>query len=187
MKIYKLLLVSGMLLWSQACLWAAVSPCSGCNFKRGDVDNNGSVNNTDVINIYNYVNGLSATIPRLIAADVDDDGDVDETDGDYLAAYLFSGGPQPPAPFASVGADPNCPVFLRGDANGNGQVTSADATFINNYLFSGGAAPCVLASADANGDGSVNGSDATFINNFVAGGSQPKAPFPAPGIGCNCP
>jgi hypothetical protein len=40
------------------------------------------------------------------AADVNDDGSLNETDAVYLMNYMYIGGPQPPAPFGAIGTDP---------------------------------------------------------------------------------
>ena len=39
------------------------------------------------------------------AGDVDDNGTVNTADAMYVLAYLFQGGPSPPAPFPDLGGD----------------------------------------------------------------------------------
>ena len=55
----------------------------------------------------------------LDAADTNDDGGVNITDGIYVLNFLFLGGPAPPAPHPGCGTEP------QGDADG---VTCASPT-----------------------------------------------------------
>jgi hypothetical protein len=73
-------------------------------FIRGDANNDGNVDMSDVTAILG-----SPACP--LAADVDDDGDIDSDDADYLQAYIFNpiGNPPPPAPFPDCGPDPTNP------------------------------------------------------------------------------
>jgi len=48
----------------------------------------------------------TATLSCLKAGDANDSGVLDLSDGVYLLAYLFLGGPAPPAPFPDCGTDP---------------------------------------------------------------------------------
>jgi hypothetical protein len=80
--------------------WGVTNPW----FIRGDANNDGNVDISDVSAILG-----SPACP--LAADVDDDGDVDSDDADYLQAYVFNpiGNPPPPAPFPDCGPDPTNP------------------------------------------------------------------------------
>jgi len=163
-----------------------------CNFRRGDVNGDNVVNLTDVIVLNGYLGNTNITSTsntlRLRAADVDNDNDVDGQDVVFLQDFLFSGGPQPPPPFAVAGLDPDCTVFIRGDANGDGRVNSLDPQRIVDHIFFMNPL-CVLASGDANGDGGgLDSSDAAFVIDFLQGqNAGMKAPFPRAGILCDCP
>jgi hypothetical protein len=69
-------------------------------FIRGDVNASGSV---DMADVTACVGG--GPFPCDDAADVNDDGVLDQADCDYLLAY-WQGGPPPPAPFPDCGLDP---------------------------------------------------------------------------------
>lgn len=73
-------------------------------FLRGDANSDGNVDISDVGVIFDHLySGLS--IPCHDAADTDDSGTLNITDGIYLRNYLFYGGPPPPAPFPACGGD----------------------------------------------------------------------------------
>lgn len=67
-------------------------------FRRGDSNNDGTVNVTDVSFLYNFLFLGGAEPPCMNQADVNHDGDVDVSDPTYLNNWLFLGGPVPPAP-----------------------------------------------------------------------------------------
>jgi hypothetical protein len=71
---------------------------STIRFKRGDANDDGSVNLTDgsYINLYLFQGGA---VPRCkAAADADANGAIEITDSIYIFNYLFSGGAAPPRP-----------------------------------------------------------------------------------------
>ncbi len=70
-------------------------------FIRGDVNEDGAVELSDVVDCYN-----NPSFSCDDAADVNDDGVLNSTDCDYLLAYLAGGGPPPPPPFPDCGPDP---------------------------------------------------------------------------------
>ncbi len=84
-----------------------------------------------------YWLNISATVvggvTLYIPGDVDGDGDVDQDDADYLAAYLYSGGPPPPY---DVGG-----FYPAADVNGDCIVDATDLTYLLSYLNMGGPAP----------------------------------------------
>ncbi len=159
---------------------SAHSTWAQCNFLRGDANGDGVVNISDVTKIDLWVADHNSVEINLIAADVDDDQDVDSLDADYILAYLFQGGPAPPAPFPNPGTE-SYPVFIRGDADGNGQVDADDTTHII-VLFFQGASTCPPDAGDVNNDDVMNMDDATYLSNFLAGGPDPITPFPEPGL-----
>ncbi len=67
--------------------------------------------------------------PPYTCGDADASGAVDISDGVFLIAYIFSGGPAP-NPIA------------RADANCAGGVDISDVVYLISYIFSGGPAPC---------------------------------------------
>ena len=84
----------------------------GCKpfFLRGDINNSGAVDQVDVIDIVNWLNGKPLSIggaPTCVkAADVNDDGHVDQTDATSLLTFLYFGGTPPKPPFPLHGTDP---------------------------------------------------------------------------------
>ena len=76
-------------------------------FRRGDVDDNGSVQLTDAVRILNFLFAGGEKPTCMDAADVDDNGAVQLTDPVYFLNHLFAGGPEPTPPFAECGTDPN--------------------------------------------------------------------------------
>ncbi|MDD4052782.1 MAG: dockerin type I repeat-containing protein, partial [candidate division Zixibacteria bacterium] len=81
-------------------------------------------------------NGLGSVLvlndctPDYTAGDVNDDGMVNVADLVYLAAFLFTNGPQPPLGLAP--ADINC----------DQAVDLADVVYLYRYIFLAGSAPC---------------------------------------------
>lgn len=65
---------------------------------RGDVNNDQSINTTDIVYLANYLYSGGARPPCMNQADVNDDGSVNGSDPVYLGNWLFSGGPPPPYP-----------------------------------------------------------------------------------------
>ena len=74
-------------------------------FKRGDANNDGAVNGSDLAYLNDYLFNAGDPPSCMDAADVNDDGTIDISDSVYLGNYL-SGGEVPPAPFPDCGADP---------------------------------------------------------------------------------
>lgn len=67
--------------------------------KRGDSNNDGTVNGADVSHLGNYLWTQDGPAPPCLnQADVNDDGAIDLSDQIYLLAWLFQGGPAPPFP-----------------------------------------------------------------------------------------
>jgi hypothetical protein len=75
-------------------------------FTRGDVDEDGNLDITDMVSAANYLfrGGVGpACRDRL---DANDDGSTDVSDVVFGLLYLFAGGGEPPAPFLTEGPDP---------------------------------------------------------------------------------
>ncbi|HIA37824.1 MAG TPA: T9SS type A sorting domain-containing protein [Flavobacteriales bacterium] len=76
-------------------------------FLRGDANNDGQVNVSDMIYIYNFLFQGTGALVNPDAADVNDDGVINITDGVYLANFLFAGTVSAlPQPFPTIGMDP---------------------------------------------------------------------------------
>ena len=78
----------------------------GPAFRRGDANDDGNVNISDVSSILGYLFLGDDTSGCRKTADANDDGTINITDAVTVLNYLFSGGTQPPDPFAACGADP---------------------------------------------------------------------------------
>ncbi len=82
-----------------------VNEC-GIYFHRGDTNDDGSYDISDAIVILNYIFGNISSDPTCLdALDENDDGDISIADAIYHFSHLFSGGPEPAAPFGSCGVD----------------------------------------------------------------------------------
>jgi hypothetical protein len=75
-------------------------------FVRGEVNADEDLNIGDPVSILFYLFSDSLTPVCLDSADADDSGAIDITDAVYLLGFLFTGGPEPPAPFPLPGLDP---------------------------------------------------------------------------------
>lgn len=75
-------------------------------FERGDVDDNGSLQINDAIQILNYLYTGGYSPDCIDAADIDDDGSVQINDAVMLLNYLYNGGPAPAFPHQTFGLDP---------------------------------------------------------------------------------
>ncbi len=65
---------------------------------RGDANDSGSINLTDVIYLNNYLFAGGPAPPCMDQADADDSGYINVTDPVYLSRWLFNGGSAPPGP-----------------------------------------------------------------------------------------
>ena len=83
-----------------------VEPSSAERSRRGDVDGDGQVNVADVRAILASLSRDGADLPCLDAADVNDDGLVDDADATLLLSYLVNRRVVLPAPATSCGLDP---------------------------------------------------------------------------------
>jgi hypothetical protein len=81
-------------------------------FRRGDSNNDGTVNSSDPTHILNHLFTGGPEPPCLDAADCNDDGAVNVTDPVFLLNHLFEGGDPPPPPgINTCGTDPT-PDFV---------------------------------------------------------------------------
>ncbi|MBU8869510.1 MAG: VCBS repeat-containing protein [Gemmatimonadales bacterium] len=77
----------------------------------------------------------------MIRGDVDNSGQLDILDLDYLSEYLYSAGPE-------------SPCMDEADVDGNGVVEEADLDYLVAYLWAGGPAP--VSCPDQDGDGIID-------------------------------
>jgi hypothetical protein len=76
-------------------------------FLRGDANDDGEVNLSDAIAIFNDLFlGVAARASCRKALDANDDGDANISDGIFVLNFLFIGGREIPAPYPGPGADP---------------------------------------------------------------------------------
>lgn len=97
-------ILSFLILISFLCLSQGAS-LAARDFLRGDINEDGSVNIADGVNMldYMFISGFTYCVD---AHDIDDDGQVNVTDAINLFGYLFTGGGAPAAPFTVCGPDP---------------------------------------------------------------------------------
>jgi hypothetical protein len=79
---------------------------AGQRFRRGDVNNNASVELADGLSLLNYLFQNGPTPVCLDTADLNDDGRTNLTDALVLLNYLFLEGPPPSPPGFACGPDP---------------------------------------------------------------------------------
>lgn len=79
-------------------------------FLRGDANGDGGIDISDPVGVLRYLfagaGPPGGALPCDDALDADDSGDLSITDAIYGLAFLFQGGPAPPAPFPEPGPDP---------------------------------------------------------------------------------
>lgn len=76
-------------------------------FRRGDANDDGTVNLADAVRVLQYEFVPGTTVGCIDALDVNDDGRLDLSDPILLLLYLFAGGAEPAFPgVASCGRDP---------------------------------------------------------------------------------
>ncbi len=93
-------------------------------FVRGDVDASGAINIADAIRIFGFLFLGDPDLPCFDAADPNDDGSINLTDGVYVLLWLFQSGnpPREPGPTESnwlaAGGKADCGVDPSPDAGG---------------------------------------------------------------------
>jgi len=107
-KVYGLAVAQGMLFVSTdtGAVYAFAAEEPEVLFVRGDVNEDGVVDISDVVATLVFLFAGGPGPACLDRADVDDDGTVRINDPIYLLGWLFGGGPQVPAPFPEPGKDP---------------------------------------------------------------------------------
>jgi hypothetical protein len=90
----------------QICGTVAVDTSLAHEFRRGDVNSDGSVDIADPIALFDSLFSAGLPLPCEGAADANGDGTAGVGDVIALLAYLFSGGAPPAPPFPACGTDP---------------------------------------------------------------------------------
>lgn len=80
--------------------------CELTSFRRGDVNETGHLELTDVILILRTLFQGGDPLPCMGAADMDDSGEIDLTDAIHGLRFLYLGGPPPQPPYPGCGHDP---------------------------------------------------------------------------------
>jgi len=75
-------------------------------FRRGDVDENGSLGINDAVLVLNSLFRDAGPFKCPDAADADDNGSAQLTDAVFILRYLFQGGAELPPPLTACGTDP---------------------------------------------------------------------------------
>jgi len=78
----------------------------GSEFRRGDVQDDGSVDLSDALKILFHLFAGAGSLPCPDAADTDDDGIVELSDAIGILDFIFRSRPAPAAPGPSCGTDP---------------------------------------------------------------------------------
>jgi hypothetical protein len=111
--------------------------------------------------------------------DADGDGNIDQSDADYIYAYLCQDGPAP-YPLAN------------GDPNGDCEINIIDVEFIEAYMYGGDspvpctcidpetigcALPCDCVPGDPNNDGGISVGDIVYVIAYVFKGGPDPVPY----------
>jgi hypothetical protein len=83
---------------------------AGARFRRGDSNNDGSIDISDGVRTLNFLFQGGATPPCREAANFNGDASVDISDASATFNFLFLGGADPKPPFPDCGVDPEDPA-----------------------------------------------------------------------------
>jgi hypothetical protein len=150
----------------------------------GDFNNDGEVNVSDWMPLYEYVCNNGPAPEPLANGDPNGDCVIDSSDIDYIAAYVFSGGPLPVEctcvePIKGLCYVDTCDSQTPGDFNGDGEINSADPVMILDYLCDDGPPPDPLANGDPNGDCMIDTFDVYYLTEFLFESGPPP-------VECTC-
>ena len=134
-------------------------------FVRGHVDEDGTVNLSDGVQVFRYLFQGDPEPPCLDAADADDSGLLNLTDGIHILSFLFQGGPPPGTPYPACGSDTSA------DELGCGRFTACaaeSALRVIGRTLDAELAPVVGARVTAGGEFAFSAFDGSFIIDGVA-------------------
>lgn len=123
----------------------------GQYLELGDVNRDGTLDDTDLENIISYVDGTEPEDFYADMADINGDGDVDDTDVSLLRNYLYP------------------PTYLLGDTNDDGVVNVQDQINLITYLLGRTTEVFIQEAADVNGDRAIDTLDAIGIIEIILG------------------
>ena len=124
-----------------ALLWYPGREARAAWFVRGDFNSSGTVNVSDALLIFWWIfQGPAPTPPCLDAADVDDSGAIDLSDGIALISYLFLAAPRPGPMLAVCWFDPaddplDCQEFQGCSPGVNILVLDKSGSMISGMVF----------------------------------------------------
>ncbi len=140
---------------------------------RGDVHQDGSINNDDYRLLYSSINSPETTLlcfTQKVAADVNGDSMVDENDVSYLNGFLSGTIAQLPSSVKLI----NC-----GYVNQDGAVDNSDFDLLYAHIYGEESTPLSIdqeVASDLNGDGRIVLTDASIIRRYTTG-SMNKLPI----------
>ena len=131
---------------------------------KGDVNDDGVVDNKDLITLVKYLHDKNTKI-NFKNADIDDNGEIKLDDVSELIA-IINRQKQNTEPDVPVEPDPPKKEILKGDVNGDGKVTQADVYTLNQY-YVGNTTNIDMDNADMNDDGRISLTDIDRVQNLV--------------------
>ena len=81
-------------------------------FIRGDANGDGTVDISDPVTIFSYLQKTGSMPSCFDAADTDNNSHIAWVDGQIIINFLYNGGAQPDPPFPNPGRDPLSPIDL---------------------------------------------------------------------------
>ena len=160
--------------WKEQTARVKVHSCTVCGYTEtkidkdpaanilwGDVNGNGEVQLTDYVQLNLYIKGEKDTLDNFPAADVDQNGIIDDRDLEYIRQ-------------ASVSLISLPIPIVWGDANDDGVLSNSDVVSINKYLTeknTGRNSTEVknVIAADVDCDGMITSDDADYIKKAIVG------------------
>ncbi len=132
----------------------------------GDLNCDNSINTSDLVALTQYlVDGIEPA--AQFNSDVNNDCCVTQADRDYLADFLFSGGPRP------VSGCNEPLLMMPGDVNCDFTIDNSDVVALT-AILAGNIDPCQASNADVNGDCCINDDDRVALVDFLfTGGPAP--------------
>ncbi len=139
-------------------------------FRRGDANDDGSLDLTDATYTLGYLFlGKPKSLGCLDAADSNDDGTLDISDAVRSLGFLFLGDPPPPPPFGECEFDPT-PDRLRCAAFAGCELTPPNGglVFAEPVTYGTGEGPVCTVLGDLNADGALDVAVANYRTDDVS-------------------